>query len=300
MSIAKNERKVLNVNKIGQVYQKSPEYPELLKQIYKPPKSLFFRGDLSGLLARFPLAIVGSRKVSDYGRESISEIISGMPNNTAIISGLALGADGHAHECALRNDLYTLAVLGSGIADNDIYPRSNFNLAKRILESGGCLLSEYPPGTNPLPQNFPSRNRIISGLARAVIVAEAAAASGSLITAEFALEEGRDLWAIPGPISSALSVGTNHLIYKGAMPAISTRVIIEEYSELSNFEPAKKCLENGLSKKILDFLRGKKICSTEDLFCFVSASTDDINHALTDLEIEGKIIFESGFCRIAI
>lgn len=192
-------------------------YPEKLRQIYRPPLLLFARGDLS-LLKREMVAIVGARLASSYSRRVVDQL---MPNlvaqNLAIVSGLANGADGMAHQAALRCKGKTVAVLGNGL--NHFYPASHQNMQKKICRTG-LVLSEYLPDTPPRPWRFPERNRIIAGLCEHLIVTEAKAKSGSLITANLALQENRNVFAVPGPITSSLSQGTNQLIKAGATPLI--------------------------------------------------------------------------------
>jgi len=201
-------------------------YPEALKTIHDPPALLYVRGTCSPAPA---LAIVGSRRCSPAGmattRRFAREIAgSGM----TIISGLARGVDSQAHEGALDVGGATIAVLGCGI--DCIYPPENRSLFRRISEQGG-IVSEYPPGTPPLPGHFPGRNRIISGLSRGVLVVEAARGSGSLITAEFALEQGREIFAVPGAIAAPNSDGVNNLLKQGA------HLVTEAQDILSHLRP---------------------------------------------------------------
>jgi DNA processing protein len=207
-------------------------YPRLLNHIHSPPTVLYVRGNIS--LHDVPLAVIGSRKVSEYGKAAIESFMSGFAGlSMSIISGMALGADAAAHCAAVRYGLHTVGVLGSGIDDLSMYPRSHTTLARRIIDNGGGLISEYPPGTMARPEHFPMRNRIIAGMSHAVLVVEAAARSGTLITAHAALEDGRDVWAVPGSIFSSLSSGTNQLISEGSYVAQSSKSIIERYPVLS-------------------------------------------------------------------
>ena len=279
------------------------DYPKLLRETYIPPMLIYYRGNIKKLNKGFSLAIVGSRKTSEYGQAVIASIISELTHkNINIISGLAIGADAYAHENALRNNLYTAAVLGSGVTDESIFPRSNYNLAQRILEADGCIISEYPPGAPAYPTNFPARNRIIAGLSKAIIVSEAANGSGSLITANFGLEENRDIWAVPGSIFNALSTGTNLLIYKGARPVINAKVILGEYFDLEE-EPQQKQKEvakptlfsSSIKDQILELLQKNKM-DIEEIFSSIKAPSSEINQALTSLEISNKIIIDSGLC----
>jgi len=296
------EISLLLKQEISLVMPEQQEYPKLLKEVYMPPKLLYYRGNISKLNKDFSLSIVGSRKTSTYGKAAIAEIVRGLAHkNINVISGLALGADACAHENALRNNLYTAAILGSGIINENIFPRSNYHLAQRILEAGGCIISEYPPEAPAYPSNFPARNRIIAGLAKAILVSEAANGSGSLITAHIGLEENRDIWAIPGQIFDALSVGTNRLIYKGARPAINAKVILEEYfgSEEEKSQKQNEAVKlslfsnSSIEEQILKLLQKNKM-DIEEIFSSIKAPSSEVNQALTSLEISDKIIIESG------
>lgn len=203
---------------------KDPEFPYYLKNIYDPPIALFVLGRLDG--NEKDIAVVGSRKASPYGL-SMAELISQQlaECNITVVSGMARGIDTFAHHGALKGGGRTIAVLGCGL---DIaYPSENKDLMKKIAENG-AVVSEYLPGMQPLPQNFPARNRIISGLSQGVVVIEANEKSGSLITANFALEQGREVFALPGNINNKLSKGTNKLLKEGAKVVTEVEDILEE------------------------------------------------------------------------
>lgn len=203
-------------------------YPLQLKEIASAPPVLYIRGE-KNILANKSIAIVGSRKFTEYGRRVTENLTRDLVRaGLTIVSGLALGIDGIAHQAALGADGATLAVLGTGIDDETIYPREHFNLAKRILENGGALITEQPPHTPSLKQNFPARNRIMAGLALGTLVVEAAESSGSLITAGFALEQNREVFAVPGDIFSPQSEGANLLLKRGAKLVSSAADILEE------------------------------------------------------------------------
>lgn len=189
---------------------------ELLSHIPQPPRTLYMRGQLPPVTHK-RITIVGSRRCSQYAKQVVEEMcksLAGQP--VTIVSGLALGIDSHAHECALKYGLHTIAVLGSGIDDDVLYPRRQSGLAYRILESGGALVSEYGSGTHALKWMFPARNRIMVGLADVVVVAEAREKSGTLISARMATDYNRDLLVIPNSIYSPYSAGSNDLIRQGA------------------------------------------------------------------------------------
>lgn len=193
-----------------------PGYPSLLKNIYDPPAILFVRGQLPKT-ERLTLAIVGSRKPTNYGRRAVSTLVEPLADSgVVIVSGLAYGIDTLVHEATLRASGTTLAILGAGVDDENIFPATNRGLAKKIIENNGAIISEFPIGTTPMKQNFPIRNRVIAGLCHGTLIVEAAKTSGSLITARAALEDGRELFAVPGPIDCESSEGTNQLIKTGA------------------------------------------------------------------------------------
>lgn len=190
-------------------------YPERLRQIYRPPLVLFAQGDAS-LLNQQICTIVGSRQASSYSKMVLAKLIPNIiKQNLVVASGLANGVDVMAHQATLKNNGKTIAVIGNGL--NHFYPMSNYNVQEQIIKNG-LLLSEYLPDTPPRPFRFPERNRILAGIAQSVIVTEAKEKSGSLITANLALQENRDIYAVPGPLDSELSAGPNKLIAAGAIP----------------------------------------------------------------------------------
>ncbi|MBR2527889.1 MAG: DNA-processing protein DprA [Blautia sp.] len=209
----------------------SPLYPERLRRYPRMPEELYYLGGFP-VPQRKTVAIVGARMCSSYGRSQAFQFAKFLSRHgIQIISGLAMGIDAQAHWGALEGNGSTYAVLGNGV---DIcYPASNRSLYHRILRQGGGILSEYPAGTPPLAHHFPIRNRIISGLADLVLVVEAKEKSGSLITAEYALEQGKAVYAVPGHVNDALSRGTNRLLFDGAGVAYSPQVLLEELGILS-------------------------------------------------------------------
>ncbi|MDR3677849.1 MAG: DNA-processing protein DprA [Acidobacteriota bacterium] len=204
----------------------SEEYPPLLKQIPDAPLLLYVRGDVK-VLSQFAVAIVGSRRPSAYGSSVAHRLAHDLAQRQLVVaSGLARGVDSAAHRGALEAKGKTVAVLGSGL--DVIYPRENKKLADEIAKSG-AVISEFPLRTSPSPENFPIRNRIISGLSLGVVVVEAAEYSGSLITARLALEQNREVFAVPGNITSAQSFGPNHLIKQGAKLVDQWMDVVEEF-----------------------------------------------------------------------
>lgn len=213
---------------IKEIYINSGDYPERLRNIYDPPKKLYVLGNFK-ILKEKAIAIVGSRKATEYGKKVAFQLSQELTKeNINIVSGLAIGIDTYAHlgAVSIQNQASTIAVLGSGI--DVIYPKENIELARKIIQTGGCIVSEYPLGTKPNKINFPQRNRIISGLSDGVVVVEASEKSGSLITAEFGIEQGKEIFAVPGNIDNPLSKGTNQLIMDGAKMVLSSKEILEE------------------------------------------------------------------------
>lgn len=208
------------------ITKEDPEYPVKMKQYPSMPNKLYVKGRLP--LAEKPaVAVIGARMCSPYGRIQAFRYAKVLSEaGIQIISGMALGIDSEGHKGALEGKMPTFAVLGSGV--DVCYPRANRKLYERILWEGGGVISECPPGTQPMPWCFPARNRIISALADAVLIVEAKENSGSLITAGFALEQGKMVYAIPGAVTDALSRGCHKLIYDGAGIAYSPEIILEE------------------------------------------------------------------------
>ena len=203
------------------------KYPKQLREIYNPPKKIYAIGNIE-ILNEIGIAIVGSRKATEYGKKVALKLSQDLSKNKiVIISGLAKGIDSYAHIGTLNvKDGKTIAVLGSGI--KEIYPKENIELARKIVKNGGCIISEYFPNDKPNKMNFPERNRIISGLSKGVVIVEASEKSGALITADFALEQGREVFAVPGDIYSNTSIGTNKLIQQGAKLVTECEDILSE------------------------------------------------------------------------
>ena len=217
--ISKNEKilnyhiKYMKENNIKIININEREYPQALKKIYDPPISLYVKGNIKKLNNK-NIGIVGCRECTTYGKKSAEYFAYNLSKqNINIVSGLAKGIDSYAHLGSLNNG-NTIAVLGNGL--DMIYPKENLELANEIIKRGGTIISEYPCGTKPDKMKFPARNRIISGISSGIIVIEAKEKSGTLITVDFALEQGRDVFVVPGNINSINSVGTNDLIKQGA------------------------------------------------------------------------------------
>jgi len=214
---------------IKNVKTEDKNYPLLLERIFNPPKTLYVRGEI--LRNERCFAIVGTRGCSDYGKEIAFSIARDLSKaGLTIISGMAIGIDTSAHKGALNINSRTIAVLGTGIDEEAIYPRENLELSQKILENRGCLISEYPAGTRGTKFSFPERNRIISGLSLGVLVVEANFGSGALITADYAKKQRKKIFAIPGSIHSINSRGCHDLIKKGAKLVENANDILKELS----------------------------------------------------------------------
>lgn len=205
------------------IYEKY--YPQFLKRIYDPPISIYIKGN-KNILNNTNIAIVGCRDCTDYGKNAAKYFAYNLAKqNINIVSGLAKGVDSYSHIGCLGAKGKTIAVVGNGL--DTIYPKENIELAKRIINESGAIITEYPCGTKPDKINFPARNRIISGISSGIIVIEAKEKSGTLITVDFALEQGRDVFVVPGNINSTNSVGTNELIKQGAKIVTTYNDILE-------------------------------------------------------------------------
>jgi DNA processing protein len=282
----------------------SDDYPPLLRQIPDPPLVLYVRGDVQ-VLAQHALAIVGTRKPSAYGSQVAHRLARDLAERQlVIISGLARGIDSCAHRGALEGKGKTVAVQGRGM--DAIYPSENRKLAEKIIENG-AILSEFPLGTGPTPENFPIRNRIISGLSLGVMVVEGAEYSGSLITARLALDQNREVFAVPGNITSAQSFGPNHLIKQGAKLVDEWVDVIEELpAEIRRqLMPPVETAASGLAtsqapslfeqslteeqKAVFDALRVDEALFVDDIFAAVTVPPLRVLQALLELEMNGLI-----------
>src|SRR3989344_1156717 len=282
---------------IVELRQADKEYSKLLRQISDPPDKLYCRGNIK-LLNSYCFGVVGTRKITSYGKEATENIISGLSDTGwTIASGLALGVDAAAHKAALDNNLPTVAVLGSTIDDLGIGPRTNFPLAKEILKNNGLLISEYRSSRDVNRSNFAIRDRIISGLSVGVLIVEGAEKSGSLITAKCAAEQNRDVFAVPGNIFSFVSAGPNELIKKGARVVTSANDILEEYNQNLELELTKRkniSTKDPIQKKILDILDEQGDLTIDKIIRETGLEASQILSAISILEIKGKIKQRSG------
>lgn len=262
------------------------ELPPLLRAIHDPPPGLFLRGDAEpSLLTRPAVAVVGARACSGYGA-SVARMLGRelATSGLVVVSGLARGVDAEAHRGALETGGATVAVLGCGV-DRD-YPAAHEQLARRITDGGGLIVSEYAPGVDPAPWRFPARNRIIAGLCAATVVVEARERSGALITADLALEEGREVFAVPGEIGSALSAGTNALLKLGAAPLTAAVDVLASYG----LEPAGEDEPD----ELLDLLPA----TADELVRRTGRAAADVARSLVELELGGRVQSSDGVFRI--
>jgi DNA processing protein len=272
-----------------------PLFPPLLAAIFDPPPALHLRGGGGPeLLSRRAFAIVGARSCSPYGAQVARMLGRELAAvGLVVVSGLARGVDGEAHRGALESGGTTVGVLGCGI-DRD-YPAANAALSRR-MEEESLVVSEYEPGVEPAPWRFPARNRIIAGLCEAVVVVEARERSGSLITADFALDEGREVFAVPGEITSALSVGSNALLRLGATPLTSVDDVLESLGV--EREPAAAPDVSDAARRVLDLVRDGAV-GADELTTRASLDAGAVNIALTELELAGLVSAADGVYRAA-
>ncbi|HAF49285.1 MAG TPA: DNA-protecting protein DprA [Anaerolineaceae bacterium] len=264
------------------------DYPRLLREIDQSPPVIYVKGTLTPA-DEFAIAIVGTRRVSEYGQQitrDISIFLAG--HGLTIVSGLARGVDGIAHRHALEAGGRTIAVLGSGV--DVIYPPEHRKLAEAISENG-AVISDYPLGTQPEGINFPPRNRIISGLSLGTIVVEAGDRSGALITADFALEQGRDVFAVPGNVLSPASRGTNRLIQNGAYAMVSPQDVLDvlNLSELESIKTARQVLPADKTEaRILQVMNFEPL-HIDEICNEVGLPVDKVSAALTMMELKGLV-----------
>ncbi|MBU3182419.1 DNA-processing protein DprA [Clostridium psychrophilum] len=288
-----NVRRNLEINEIKSVRYDDDEYPKRLKNYDDAPYTLFYKGNILPLNDRFNIAIVGSRKYSNYGRDVTKIICSDLcVNKINIISGMAKGIDTFAHESSLENESYTCAVLGSGL--DIVYPKQNIKIFNEIVKKG-AVISEFLPGTPPYAYNFPLRNRIISGLGDIIIVIEAGEKSGSLITANLALEQGKDVMAVPGSIFSYESKGTNKLIKDGAYPLTSANDIFNlmgvEMKDSSKNVVKSVCSQ--VNKQIYNIIDDSPI-HINDIIRATNIDIKQLYGILFEMQIKNQILCLSG------
>ena len=273
------------------------EFPKLLTEINDPPNKLFLIGEIPSPDHVF-LAVVGSRKFTSYGKQAAEQIISGLKGfPIVIVSGLAIGIDSIAHRAALDAQLTTIAIPGSGLNDDVLYPASNRALAKKIVERGGALLSPFKPDFKATQWSFPARNRIMAGISQAVLIIEAEEKSGTLITARLALDYNRDVYAVPGSIFSPTSHGTNSLIAQGATPVTKSADLLSALGFTINEKiggtevspPDDMSLEEEAVWNLLE-----SPLERDSLVRLLDMPTSKVNGVLSFMEIKGLITETDG------
>lgn len=274
-------------------------YPRRLREIDQPPPVLYVRGEILDE-DNWSVAIVGTRKITVYGRQVTEELAGFLAQHgITVVSGLARGVDGVAHDACLKAGGRTFAVLGSGV--DLVYPPEHLRLADRIRERG-ALISDYPPGTPPDSVNFPPRNRIISGLSLATIVIEAGETSGALITATFAAEQGRDVLAVPGNINAPQSKGTNRLIQQGARPLLKPEDVLESLQlELVNeHHEARTVLPTEPLEACILQVLGSQPLHVDEIGAQSGLSIDKVSATLTLMELKGMVRQVGGMNYVAV
>ena len=274
-------------------------YPPRLKEIEQPPPVLYVRGELLPE-DHFAVAIVGTRKITSYGRQVTEELSAFLAaNGVTVVSGLARGVDAVAHSAAIKAGGRTVAVLGSGV--DRIYPPENRAIAEQMM-SRGALVSDYPVGTAPESTNFPPRNRIISGLSLAVVVIEAGETSGALITAEFAAEQGREVFAVPGSILAPQSKGTNKLIQNGALPLLSPQDLLQalNLTRVGAQKAARKILPaDEVEAQLLNAL-GDEPLHVDEIRNQTGLPVEKVSAALVMMELKGMVRQVGGMNYVAV
>jgi DNA processing protein len=281
---------------IRRLRRRDAGFPSLLAAIPDPPPVLWLRGEAEvSALDEPAVAIVGARSCSSYGR-AVARLLGRelAAAGVLVVSGLARGVDGEAHRGALDAGGRTVAVLGCGV-DRD-YPAAHAELARRIVDSGGLVVAEYEPGIEPAPWRFPARNRIIAGLCAATVVVEARARSGALITADFALEDGREVMAVPGEITSALSQGANALLRLGATPVTSAADVLEALGVAPPQREAE-AEPTGSGAAVLSAIAAGA-ATPDEIVRATGLEPGGVGGALVELELAGRVTMDGGVYRV--
>ncbi|MEG0249876.1 MAG: DNA-processing protein DprA [Peptostreptococcus sp.] len=315
----------LKSNNVGYISIDDEDYPESLKNIYDPPYILYYMGNIKLINERFIIAVVGSRKATDYGINVSKKIVTDLSNEgVVIVSGMARGIDSLAHKSCLESNGFTIAVMGTSIEKT--YPKTSISLKKEIINNKGLVLSEYFIGSHTEPSFFAMRNRIISGLSRGVLVVEAEKKSGALITMDCALQQGRNAYAVPGSIFSSTSQGCNNIINQGAKAVQNSSDILEDYYDyldnknLANKNNNKKICKNSgkissscvnigfddidgenISKEelfIIKILISKGVLNIDDLSVIAGYEITDLLYIVNKLLMKNLIV-EEGFNKYA-
>jgi len=286
-------------------YKITPDqYQQLLKEIKYLPKELNVIGNIPDKDHKF-LCIVGARKYSPYGKEVCKRLISGLKGYPiTIVSGLAIGIDSISHECAIEFGINTIAFPGSGLSRYALYPAQHYQLAQKIIENGGCLISPFKDNQVGTTWTFPFRNRLMAGISHATLIIEARKGSGTLLTAEYATEFNRDVLAVPGSIFSELSYGPHMLIKSGATPITSANDVLEALGFEAIKDTSQKSLldiiDKNLSeneKSIIDYLKISNLSGT-DLIEKTGLSPTIFNTTISELELKGLLIESGGLYKI--
>ncbi len=274
-------------------------FPKGLLEIPQPPEDLWIIGELPDENLTY-LSVVGSRRYTSYGKEACEKIIAGLAGYPiVIVSGFAMGIDTIAHKKAMEIGLKTMVFPGSGLSDTAIYPKTNVKMIREVVESGGCLISEFEPDFKATMWSFPMRNRLMAGISRAVLIIEAEERSGTLITARLTTEYNRDLLVVPGSIFSPNSKGTNRLIHQGAIPVTCAEDVLEAlgFTAKDDEDKQKKLFEDLSPEemKVIEILR--EPMERDDLIREMQMKTGDANSLLSVMEIKGMIKEELGQIR---
>lgn len=284
---------------LGVLTWEDPAYPRRLKEIDQPPPVLYLRGALAEE-DQWAVAIVGTRRATAYGRQAADELAAGLARRgITVVSGLARGIDAIAHQAALKAGGRSLAVLGCGV--DQVYPPEHRRLAEQLCERGG-LLSDYPPGTPPEVANFPPRNRIISGLSLAVVVIEAGESSGALITASFASEQGRAVFALPGSIYAPQSKGTNRLIQEGAQIYLDIPGLLEALNlgQVCQQQAARAALPADATEAKLYAILGREPVHVDEIGARADLPIAQVSAALALMELKGLVRQVGGMNYVAV
>ena len=265
----------------------SSDYPTLLRDIPDPPYVLFCKGNVD-LLATDCLAVIGTRKVSSYGRRIATDFTRVLSEYFTIVSGLAYGVDGIAHETTLDEQGSTIAVLGSGLLN--VYPAAHQGLADRIVENGGLLVSEYGLRSEPFSYHFPQRNRIVSGLSRGVLVCQAPSKSGTISTVDLALDQGKDVFVVPGEIYDAGFSGSNRLIKTVQAACVTTPLDIADYYDLNRKESATQSYQISIEEQAIVNVLSRGQLTFDELIASTGIAPADLNFMLANLEIRSIIV----------
>jgi DNA processing protein len=288
---AEKEAALLRKNSIEIIFANDEDFPPGLCEIYDPPDLIYFIGD-RGLLRRNKLAVVGSRRGSAYGQSALNRLLPDVVRaGVVVVSGMAFGIDSMAHRLALREKGGTIGVNAGGLLH--LNPPGNSTLIRRIVERGG-IISEFPLEVTPRPYLFPVRNRIISGISRAVLVVEAALRSGSLITARLALEQNREVLAVPGNIDSFLSQGTNRLLQQGAKLALNAADLLEEFGLAAPAHVREAAALTDKERSLLDLCGENEVKGIDFLVEKTGYSTAETISLLMGLVLKNLVVEEAG------